>query len=74
MALLIRLTRTDEDDTTVTYRFGPTWEDQPRSVTIVKATGEAQDTADRDGRQVAGWLTRERRVTGTWIPQGQIVA
>lgn len=74
MAVLIRLTQTAQDETTVTYRYGPTWDDQPRTVSMNRETGEPLDTTDHDDLQVAGWLTRERRVTGGWIPKGQIVS
>ena len=74
MALLIRLTRTAQDEATVTYAYGPTWEDQPGTVVIELSTGRPQDPADPDDRLVAGWVVREQRTTGQWVPQGQIVS
>ena len=74
MALLIHLTRTAEDETSVSYRYGPTSSDQPQQVTFLKETGELVSTTADHGGLVAGWVRRERRKTGTWIPRGVIAS
>ncbi|MEI4270318.1 hypothetical protein TEK04_01160 [Klenkia sp. LSe6-5] len=74
MALRIRMTRTAQDASTVSYRYGPTWEDQPRSVMLDRDTGEPVESTDLDDRRVASWLRREQQRTGEWIPKGQIIA
>ena len=52
MAPLIHLTRTAEDETSVSDRYGPTPDAHPDQVTSLKETGEV--TEAEDGGLVAG--------------------
>jgi len=74
MALLIYLTRTVEDETSVSYRYGGTPDVQTDQVTFLKDTGEVTEATAEDGGLVAGWVQREHRKTGGWIPRGVIAS
>ena len=70
MAVLIHLTQTAQDEETVSYRYGPTPDDQPHSLTIDKASRQLRGSADRDDRLVAGWIGHQHRQRGTWLQRG----
>lgn len=63
-----------EDETSLSYRYGGTQDAQTDQVTSRKETGEVAEATAEDGGLVAGWVQREHRETGAWIPRGVIAS